>query len=184
MRTLVLLLEERSAREMLEGLLPRILPDDVQVRYIVFEGKQDLEKQLIRKLRGWKAPESTFVVLRDQDAGDCFAVKNVLTQKCHSAGHPETIVRIACRELESWYLGDLAAVETALQLKGIARQQDKSRYRNPDAVVQPSAELVRLTHDVYQKVSGSRAIGPLLSLDQNQSHSFRVFIAGINGLFQ
>ncbi|MBU2552103.1 MAG: hypothetical protein KKB20_27075, partial [Proteobacteria bacterium] len=71
MRNLVVFLEEQSAKEMLRKLLPRILPGNIAVRYIVFEGKQDLEKQLIGKLRGWLIPETSFLVLRDQDVGDC-----------------------------------------------------------------------------------------------------------------
>lgn len=54
MRRLVFCLEEPSAREMLKGLLPRFLPDDVAPTYLVFEGKQDLEKQLVKHLRGWR----------------------------------------------------------------------------------------------------------------------------------
>ena len=46
MKTIVFFLEEPSAREMLEGVLPRILPEEVKVRYLVFQGKQDLEKNL------------------------------------------------------------------------------------------------------------------------------------------
>ena len=78
---LVFVLEEPLAREMLKGLLPRVLPDAVQVRYVVFEGKHDLEKNIIRRLRGWRAPNSVFVVLRDQDAADCRAVKRELARK-------------------------------------------------------------------------------------------------------
>ena len=44
MRELVFLLEEASAQAMLEGLLPKLLPDGMMVRYLVFEGKNDLEK--------------------------------------------------------------------------------------------------------------------------------------------
>jgi hypothetical protein len=40
---LVFLLEERSAKEMLDGLLPRLFPQPVRYRCIVFEGIQDLE---------------------------------------------------------------------------------------------------------------------------------------------
>ena len=112
---LVFLLEEPSARELLKGLLPRVVHQSVWIRYIVFEGKQDLEKNVIRRLRGWRAPNSVFVVLRDQDAADCLTVKRELVRKCEEAGKPETIVRIACRELESWYFGDLAAVGGALR---------------------------------------------------------------------
>lgn len=183
MTTLVLLLEEPSAREMLKGLLPRILPGDVKPRYIVFEGKQDLDKQLVRRLRGWKMPDSRFVVLRDQDAGDCRVIKKSLAEKCHQAGRSDAVVRIACRELEAWYLGDLAAVETALGISGVSKHQNKARYRNPDSVVNPSSELIRLTRNAYQKVAGSRAIGPELVIDNNPSRSFRNFVAAIQSLF-
>lgn len=39
MKYLVCFLEETSAKEMLKGILPRLLPDDIEPRYIVFEGK-------------------------------------------------------------------------------------------------------------------------------------------------
>ena len=94
MKTLVLLLEEPSAKAMLENWLPNILPADFVPRFIVFEGKRDLEKQLARRLRGWLHPDSFFVVLRDQDAADCVAVKRELFEKCRDAGRPETLVRI------------------------------------------------------------------------------------------
>lgn len=44
MRELVFLLEEASAKAMLESLLPRILHEETRFRCIPFEGKQDLEK--------------------------------------------------------------------------------------------------------------------------------------------
>ena len=46
MRELVFLLEEASAKAMLEGLLPRLIDHRIHVRLIAFEGKQDLEKKL------------------------------------------------------------------------------------------------------------------------------------------
>ena len=65
MKTIVFFLEEPSAREMLLGLLPRLLPDEIKPRFVIFQGKQDLEKQLEKRLRGWQLPDSIFVVLRD-----------------------------------------------------------------------------------------------------------------------
>lgn len=176
---LVFFLEEPSAREMLKGLLPRMLPDMIAVRYVVFEGKQDLEKNIVRRLRGWRAPNTAFVVLRDQDAGVCLAVKKVLVGKCREAGRPDAIVRIACRELESWYFGDLVAVERGLGVTNLARYGNRRQYRTPDAIHSPAAELSKITRNAYQKVSGSRAIGPQLSLDRNRSRSFRVFVEGV-----
>jgi len=182
MRTLVFLLEEPSAKAMLEGFLPGILPEDVFPRFIVFEGKQDLEKQLGKRLHGWKTPESTFLVLRDQDNGPCEPIKERLARICEEAGRPETVVRIACRELESWYFGDLAAVEEGLGLKGLVKSSSKARFREPDAIVDPARELETLTEGTYQKVAGSRAIGPHLEATRNTSPSFRVFVEAIQRL--
>lgn len=176
---LVFLLEEPSAREMLKGLLPRVLPTAVHIRYVVFEGKQDLEKNIIRRLRGWRVPNSVFVVLRDQDAADCRTVKRELARRCGEAGRPRTVVRIACRELESWYFGDLAAAGVGLGLPNLARYANRKKYRIPDAIHSPGNELKKISRNMYQKVSGSRAIGLNLSPDANRSHSFGVFIKGV-----
>lgn len=181
MKLLVFLLEEPSAREMLQGLLPRVLPPTwlVQVKYVVFQGKPDLEKNLGRKLRNWNAPTPHFIILRDQDSGDCIQIKTALLAEC--AGKSDVLVRIACHELESWYLGDLFAVQQALQLKGIAEKQQNKKYRHPDRLANAAEELEKLTQGVYQKVAGSREMGKYLSLEPetNQSHSFKVFLAGL-----
>ena len=186
MKELVFLLEEESAKAMLLGLLPRFLDPQVLPRMIVFEGKQDLEKQLIRRLRGYINPHARFIVLRDQDSvPDCTVVKAKLLNLCGQAGRQDVaLVRIACRELETFYLGDLRAVETALDLKGLARQQNSARFRAGDDVASPSRELAKLTQNAYQKVSGSRRIGPHLDVDNGRSASFRNLIAGIRRLEQ
>ena len=181
MTQLVFCLEEPSAREMLKGLLPRLLPMEFEIQYLVFEGKQDLEKRLPKRLRAWQRLDARFIVLRDKDSADCVAVKQRLIQLCESAGRGDTLVRIACHELESWYLGDLAAVAAAIGPDSIARQQRKKRFRDPDCLANPYQELKRLAPE-YQKVSGSRAIGPHLSIENNRSTSFNVFISGIQRL--
>jgi hypothetical protein len=181
MKRLVLFLEEASAKAAFEGLLPRVLPEGVDVRYVVFEGKSDLEKQLGKRLRGWIHPNTAFLVLRDQDAADCHAVKQKLVQICHEAGKPSAVVRVACRELESWYFGELSAVEQALGIPKLSDQSRKAKYRTPDAIHSPSAELAKITKGRYQKVSGSRAIGQFLSPNtaNNTSVSFSHFLTGI-----
>lgn len=182
MKTIVFFLEEPSAREMLAGILPSILPENIEIRYLVFRGKQDLEKNLKYKLRGWRMPDSVFVVMRDQDSGDCKAIKAKLTDLCREAEREGVLVRVACRELESFYLGDLVAVEQGLGLKGLGRQQQKKKFRNPDALNHPAEELYRLTGNTYDKVAGSRAIAPYLNLEANCSKSFRVLLSGIANL--
>lgn len=180
MRQLVIFLEERSAEAMLDGLLPRVLPEGVTYRCICFEGKQDLDKQIERRLRGWIEPATAFLVLRDQDASDCRVLKQGLRQKAENALCPETVIRIACRELESWYFGDLKAVEQALGIPKLQKHAGKKQYRTPDAIVSPSKELDKITSGRYQKTSGSRAIGPLLIPERNTSKSFQVFLQGVD----
>ena len=184
MMNLVCLLEEPSAEEMLREVLPRLLSDifnDIDVKYIVFQGKQDLEKRLEKRLKGWRAPDSVFLVLRDQDAGDCKKIKQRLMEKVKESGKEEvTLVRIACSMLESFYLGDLNAVEKGLALKNIAQKQNQAKYRTPDALKSAHMELSFLSNDSYSKVDGSRAIAPHLDLNgNNKSHSFNVLLDGI-----
>jgi hypothetical protein len=182
MRTLVFFLEGRSEEAMLQGVLPRILPPDVHVRYQVFSGKQDLEKNLVRRLRSWQTPNSFFVVLRDQDAGDCRTTKARLLELCNKSGKKSVLIRIACHELESFYLGDLAAVERGLGIENLQRKQQGKKFRNPDALANPAQELYTLTGHLYDKLSGSRDIAPHLHLKDNKSHSFKVLIAGLRNL--
>jgi hypothetical protein len=183
MKTIVFFLEEPSAQRMLEGVLPRFIPE-VSVRYVVFQGKSDLEKELVRKIRLWQRPDSVFVVMRDQDAADCHAVKMNLAELCRKAGKSEALIRIACHELESFYLGDLAAVERGLGVRGLAAKQGQSKFRRPDRIGSPSDELNKLTNGKYQKIAGSRAIGEYLDLQNNSSRSFMVLLSGIKKVLE
>ena len=182
MKNLVFFLEERSAKEMLKKFIPRLFPDRVNPICIVFNGKQDLEKKLIKRLNGWNKPRSVFVILVDQDQENCKSVKQRLIEKCDkSKSSHQIIIRIACHELESWYFGDLEAVSKALQKPGLIRYREKREYRSPDKIRDPSEKLAKITNGIYQKVSSSRDIGCYLSVQSNtnRSHSFKVFIKGI-----
>lgn len=184
MRELVFLLEENSARALLESLLPRVLSRDTGYRLIPFEGKQDLEKKLAQRIRGYQNPMARFIVLRDQDSyPDCRELKSRLLDLCTSSRKREhCLVRIACTELETFYLADLIAVERALGQTNLAAQQEKQKFRSPDQLGSPSRELAGLTKGKYQKVSGSRAIGRFLDMENSRSPSFRNLIAGIRRL--
>ncbi len=186
MRELVFLLEEESAKALLEGLLPRFLSLEIRTRFIVFEGKQDLEKQLIRRLQRYANPRARFIVVRDQDsAPDCRLVKLKLRGLCRQAGREaNSLVRIPRRELEAFYIADLSAVEQSLGVTGLASRQQCARFRQPDSVVSPSRELAKLTRGLYQKVSSSRTLGPILDLSNERSPSFRNLLSGIRRLEQ
>jgi hypothetical protein len=181
MRELVFFLEEESAKVLLEHLFPLLIPEGsrIQARFIVFEGKQDLDKQLPRKMRGYLNPYARFIVMRDQDSGDCKKIKKSLTALCGADHRPRTKVRIACRELESFYLGDLRAVESGLGIRGLAARQNKAKFRDPDLLAAPARELEKLTGNRYQKFAGSRAIAPHLVLEAPRSRSFRHLLQAI-----
>lgn len=181
MRELVFCLEEESARVLLEHVVRLLVPEEIQIskRFIVFEGKQDLDKQLPRKLTAYLNPHAIFVILRDQDMGDCFQIKNQLIALCKKSGRPDAIVRIACRELEAFYLGDLRAVELGLGVSGLVAKQTKARFRIPDQLPYPSRELRKLTANRYQKIASSRAIAPHLDLVRPRSRSFHHLLQSV-----
>ena len=184
MTELVFFLEEESARALLLGLCPRLIPatSPIEVRFIVFEGKQDLDRELERKLRGYLNRRARFIVLRDPDRADCRKVKRALVARCERAGRPDAVVRIACRELEAFYLGDLRAEELGLRVGGLLPKRNKARFRDPDRLPSPSLELGKLTDGRYQKVTGSRAIAPHLDLEAPGSRSFRHLIHAIRSV--
>ena len=180
MKEVVFCLEELSARHFLESLLVRINPENVPIRYIVFEGKQDLEAQLARKMMGYRNPDATFIVMRDQDATpDCSVIKQILRDLCTVGGRHDAVVRIACRELEAFYWGDLLAVEKALEIPGLSRLSNRKQFRNSDSIVNPAAKLRKVTNGLYQKVSGSREIGKHISFEDIGSNSFRILYDSI-----
>jgi hypothetical protein len=179
MTTLVFFLEELSAQVMLESFLPKFLPEGFDTKFIVFEGKSDLNKRLEAKIKNWQNPDCKFIVLRDQDSSNCIELKESLRNKCSKSKHENVLIRIACHELESWYLGDLQAVEQGLSISGISKLQTKAKYRSPDTIEKPAEELIKITKKKYQKVSGSREIGKYLNTNQNNSASFVNFVKGI-----
>lgn len=177
----VFLLEEPSAQDFLEGVLPRVFPQHVTPHFLVFEGKQDLERQLSRRLKGWLRPNSRFIVMRDQDSGDCAVIKARLLGLCGEAGRPNAVVRIACRELEAFFVGDWQSVADAFGKPGLAAHDRGAKFRNPDALGSPSRELMRIIPS-YQKRDGARRIAPLLSPQRNRSRSFQVLWQSLHQL--
>jgi Domain of unknown function (DUF4276) len=175
---LVFFLEEPSAQDFLQSVLPRILPPNITPHYLVFEGKQDLEKRLVTRMKHWLKPNSQFIVMRDQDSGNCTVIKENLKRLCKQAGKPRAIVRIVCKELETFFVGDWAAVAAAYDRPALTVHARSAKYRDPDLLGSPSFELKRLIPS-YQKRAGARAISPHLNFERNASHSFRVLMQSI-----
>lgn len=180
---LVFLLEGESDRALLESLLPRFLASNIIPNYIVFEGKTDLKRRIVTRIKTYINPNAQFMVLCDKDASVCTELKQELIGLCRASGKFQNcLVRIACREIEAFYLADLLAVEKGLNLRGLVKNQLKTKYRTPDKSDQPVFELERLTEGKYTKVHGSRQIGLYLDLENERSPSFKNLIRGIRKL--
>ncbi len=177
MSRIVFLLEEYSMKVLLDGLLPRLFPG-LGFLCVPHEGKQDLEKSIPKKLRGWREPGVCFVIIRDQDAEDCIEIKRRLVDLCAMHSERQTLVRICCQELEAWYLGEPPAMARAFGKENLATISAKARFRNPDAVTRPSDEIVKLVPE-FQKVSGARIMAKWLTRDGNSSQSFKTLVEGI-----
>ena len=178
---LVFLLEERSMKELLDRILPRILPESVSFLTVPHDGKSDLRKSLPIKLRAWNEPDVAFVVVHDQDSNDCRKLKQDLIDLCTGCGK-RVLVRIPCHELEAWYWGDLTAVSTAYE-KDITALHNRKAYRDPDKIENPKRELKRYLPKMGQ-IDGARRIAPHMNIETNTSYSFGVFVRGVQSLCQ
>ena len=123
-------------------------------------------------------PHCPIIILCDQDNEDCVALKQRVLKLCRKTGQQSRcIVRIACRELESWYLAQLDIVAAHFGVPELSNNQ--KRYSYPDNIANPSKELERLTKQQYQKVKGSRIMGQHLNPDVERSASFKHFIGAL-----
>ena len=180
MKYLVFLVEERSMATVINGLMPRLFPG-VIFQCLEHDGKKDLVSRLENRLRSWRTPGVQFVVLIDNDRGDCVALKRELEAKCQAAERPDTLIRIVCQELEAWYLGEPDALADALRRRTAAlHRQTRAipRSRTPCSI-RPSrcANFCRARTKLYAAGSNVRAA------DQ-RAQRIRQFPSAADGLGQ
>lgn len=171
-------------KELLEGLLPRIVPGLIPNQTflcVTHDGKSDLERSVPRKLRAWREPGVRFVVVRDNDGGDCLALKASLLATCRQAGRDDTLVRIVCQELEAWYFGEPEALAEAFEGRDLSRLPRQARWHDPDALPRPAQLLAELVPE-FQKLSGARRLASRLTRERNRSPSFHAFVDGVTRL--
>ncbi|XZE42707.1 DUF4276 family protein [Pirellulaceae bacterium SH467] len=160
----------------LERFMLRFWPDQIQgADWIVlsFSGKSDLERNIARKMISWNYGDPHFIILRDQDGGDCKLLKARLCEIASRGMRPFT-VRLVCNELESWFLGELEAVEAAYPTSHASRYRNLAKFRNPDVLGNASEELERLV-SVAGKVGRAYAIASIFDPEKCVSRSFQVF---------
>jgi hypothetical protein len=180
MQKLVFLLEEQSMKEVLEVILPKILPQNILFQCIPHQGKSHLRKSIPNKLAGWKEPDVRFVIVHDQDSADCRTVKHDILALTLNTMRPDTLIRIACTELESWFLGDFNAIEKGFNIN-LTAKRNKAFFRNPDSIQNAKQELEKLIPK-YQPITGSRIIARYMDIGTNKSGSFQAFVTGVRRL--
>jgi hypothetical protein len=129
------LVEEYSVERVLRCLLPRMLPEQVTFEIHPHQGKPDLLSKLPGKLAGyarWMPPDWCICILVDQDEDDCLDLKGTITRIASRAG-VRALVRIAVKELESWFFGDAQAIHQAYPRVSCTLDR-RAKYRNPDAI--------------------------------------------------
>lgn len=178
-----ILVEEPSMERFLKGLLPGILPDGYRVDENCFirthEGKQDLQKEIPRKVKAYKKskPSRKIIVIHDQDSNDCRELKNKLIKLIATAADIPFLVRIACKELEAFYLGDMQAIEKVYPKFKAKRHANKAKFRNPDKC--NAFDEIRKIVPEFQKNRASNEIVKHIDIEGNKSPSFRSLVTGI-----
>lgn len=172
----------------LRGLLPRILPIGFDLDRNCFirphEGNSHLKKSLLIKVKAFPYfPDPVkLIVIHDQDSNDCKKLKEELGNICSVLKAEDCLIRIACRELENWYLGDWASVEAAYPETKARQLVNKAKFRNPDSL-NGSNEMDLLTRN-FSKSHASRELGKIISLENNKSKSFNHLVSGISQLLK
>ena len=125
MPRLEVLVEEPSAEAALRHLLPKLVPVAVRWKIVNFRSKSRLLKELVARLRAYRArvergEDVRILVLVDRDDDDCLELKRGLNTAAaqarlssRSRPDPDGGFRVVVEELESWFLGDPAALRAA-----------------------------------------------------------------------
>ena len=97
----------------------------------------------------------------------------------------QVLNRLAVQELEAWFFGDVGRIVCSLSTAHPSLGE-RSRYRNPDAIVGGTwealeRELQRVGYAPggLAKVATARAVSAHMQPERNRSHSFQVFQQGL-----
>jgi len=179
-----ILVEESSMENLLEIVLPQILPIGYDLGINCFvrphQGKSDLKKSITKKVTAYQhfPKPVVLIVIQDQDSNDCKKLKKGLIDLIMKI-NPEQphLVRIACKELENFYLGDMRAIEAIYPVFKANRQKRKAKYRNPDNVF--GAYDLEQQIKTFSKGYASKNIPRYMDLYDNSSPSFNQLITGV-----
>jgi hypothetical protein len=77
-------------------------------------------------------------------------LKESLRALCADRPEQDCLIRLACQELEAWYLGEPDALAEAFGKESLRRIGAKARFRKPDDIPYPARALARLVPSVSE----------------------------------
>lgn len=185
-------------------LLSRLIGNRAEHSFEIqpFNGKDRMLRRLqgVFRARARAGYADRVIVVIDQDEDSCYALKqriyeNALAAGLVYAGQPtvetKLRIRIATTELESWFIGDPAAVRAAYP-RLTERDLRLRRREHPDTMAHAWEWLQRrlvsrgYCADRMPKAEVARAIAPHLDLspEANASHSFRLFLRTLRETYE
>jgi hypothetical protein len=180
MGRIIFMTEEKSMKATLCKVLPKLAPDFREFEHwlvIEHKGKSDLEKSFPRKVKQWQEPGVRFIILRDNDGGDCRVLKRRLLDLL-PADAPDCLVRIVCQELESWLIGDTTALATAYPAATRHGSFRRLTQTDPDTLNNASELAGQFTETAAKTIRASE-IATHMEPSRNRSTSFQVFCRGV-----
>ena len=182
------MVEGEADEAFLRAFLPRAGVPDGRFTVVPHGGKRALLSEFHYLIRSWREPGARFVVLVDQDMDDCRKLKRGIQSDARAKCKKQSgrlLVRVACREAEAWYLGDMAALREAYPDIRPAVWRKIKRRKVPDDIRGPKpSELLREIPD-FAKQDAAEKMGEILgrkwaeSAKGNRSASFQCFVAGV-----
>lgn len=200
MKALEVLVEEPSAQEALRHLLPKIVGDRAVFKVINMRNKSRLLRDLPARLRAYrkridKGEDLRIIVLVDRDQDDCEQLKRDLERMARDAklatkaqpdraGRFLAVNRILVEELESWFIGDTAALRKAFPS---LPSRFPANFRQPDnggswERLHRFLKRHGIYRSAYPKIEAARRIAPHIDPARNCSPSFHQFCSGVEAL--
>ena len=189
MNRLVFLVEGEADEAFLRAFLPLAGVPEEQFHVYPQGGKPALVSDFYRLLRAWRGPAVRFIILVDQDIDDCKQLKRkikaVARKQCENQSK-DLLVRIACREAEAWYLGDIAALREAYpDARQAVWRKINRRINDPDDARDPKPSDLLREIPGFAKQDAAEKMGDILgrkwaeNANGNRSASFRCFVSGV-----
>jgi hypothetical protein len=184
------LVEEASTEIALKEIVPKIIGNVHTFKIHNFQNKDRLLKRLPERMKAYANfihDDWRIVILVDEDRSNCQELKkklcdatSIVTQKKGNI----VLHRIVVEELESWFIGDVAAIRAEYE-KIPASLSKQAKFRDPDAIKGGTWEELDKILKKYGYQTGlkkqefAQKVSPHMDVENNQSRSFQVFRDGL-----